>query len=448
MQIEMPRGANYIIDTLKQAGFEAYIVGGCVRDAVLGLRPHDWDITTNARPEQVKRLFGKTIDTGIQHGTVTVLVPKSVTLGELPYDFEVTTYRLDGVYEDHRRPKAVTFTGALSEDLARRDFTINAMAYNHEDGLVDIYGGQKDLTDGVIRCVGNPEERFSEDALRVLRAVRFAAKLDFVIEDDTRMAIRTHVLDLAFVSAERIREELTKLLISDHPGRIREAYKLGITGVVLPEFDRMMEQEQNNPYHCYSVGEHTIHVVEAVPPEVHLRYAALLHDVAKPACHTTDEKGIDHFYGHPQIGTREAVKILRRLKFDNDTIRKVERLVRYHDYDIGDTEKGMRHFLAKFGTEDFPDYMKLRRADMAGQSSYRLDERRAYLERLEELYQAVTSRGDCLSLKELALSGRDLMEMGVPAGPGLGRMLDKLLTHVLDHPEDNNREALIKYLHI
>ena len=448
MKIDMPYGAKFIIDRLESAGFEGYIVGGCVRDAVLGVKPNDWDITTSARPEQVKALFKKTVDTGIQHGTVTVLTDRNKDPEN--YAYEVTTYRVDGEYEDHRRPKEVTFSSNLEEDLKRRDFTINAMAYNDKQGLVDIFSGQQDLKDHVIRCVGEADERFDEDALRILRAVRFGAKLDFEKKKKTALAVKSHARDLENISAERVREELTKLLVSDHPDRIREAYELGLTAVFLPEFDRCMETEQNNPYHCYTVGEHTIKVLENIEPEVHLRYAALLHDIEKPSVRTTDEKGIDHFYEHAEKSADTAVRVMRRLKFDNKTIARVKQLTYYHDYGIGiqgmPTERQMRRFLQKLGPENAEDFFRVKRADMAGQSKYRREEREVLVNEMERLCREVIRRGDCLTVKNLALNGSDLMAMGIPGGPGIGKALDALLERVIEHPEDNTKEALTAVL--
>ena len=256
MDILMPQKVKFIIKQLMDNGFEAYAVGGCVRDSILGREPNDWDITTSALPGQVKEVFEHTVDTGIQHGTVTVVLDKE--------NFEVTTYRIDGEYEDNRHPKEVIFTANLVEDLKRRDFTVNAMAYNDETGLVDVFGGISDLNDKIIRCVGNAEDRFSEDALRVLRAARFAAQLGFSIEDGTMQAMKSMAPNLANISAERIQVELVKLIISDNPDMIKTAYELGITKIVLPEFDKIMNIEQNNPHHIYTVGEHTLYALKNV----------------------------------------------------------------------------------------------------------------------------------------------------------------------------------------
>lgn len=453
IKIEIPSGAKYIISVLADHGFEAFVVGGCVRDSLLGKTPNDWDITTSAKPEEVKALFSRTIDTGIAHGTVTVLVPREyVAFGnektqKEDYAFEVTTYRVDGKYEDHRRPKDVTFTACLEEDLKRRDFTINAMAYNDEQGIVDLYDGIKHLKEGVIQCVGNPTERFDEDALRILRAVRFAAQLDFVIEDATKVAMSAQAKFLKEISAERIQVELTKLITSKHPEKLVEAYELGLTAIILPEFDVMMKTEQNNPYHCYSVGMHTIRVMENVPCDMVLRYAALLHDVAKPACKTTDENGIDHFHGHQQEGQKIAKTVLRRLKLDNHTIDRVTRLVLYHDYGINQSEKNMkvfRRFLAKLGTEHFLDYIIIRKADMAGQSDYRFEERKLAILCMEEMFAEVCENMQCISLAELAIGGKDLIEMGMKPGKEMGEMLHNLLEMVLDEPSKNDADYLRK----
>ena len=303
MKIDLPIDVNFIIRKLEEAGFEAYAVGGCVRDRILGKEPNDWDITTSAKPEQVKSLFDHTIDTGIQHGTVTVMINH--------VGYEVTTYRIDGKYEDGRHPTEVTFTPDLLEDLKRRDFTINAMAYNDSTGLVDAFDGVFDLERGIIRCVGKPEKRFSEDALRMLRAIRFAAQLGFSIDENTMNGVKMLAGTLKRVSAERIQVELVKLLLSDNPDRLRDAYTSGLTAVFLPEFDAMMKTKQNTIHHKYSVGEHTIRVIEGVPADKVLRIAALLHDVAKPVTKWTDEEGVDHFTGHPQAGAEMSKLILR-----------------------------------------------------------------------------------------------------------------------------------------
>ena len=436
MKINMPDNANRIIHTLQDAGYEAYIVGGCVRDAVLSKEPDDWDITTSAKPMEVKALFNRTIDTGLQHGTVTVMFGKE--------GYEVTTYRVDGKYEDHRRPNSVTFTGSLIEDMKRRDFTINAMAYNDDEGIVDNFHGVEDLEAHIIRCVGEPSERFDEDALRILRAIRFSAQLNFEIDESTKAAIENQAKYLRDISAERIQVELTKLLMADNPERLITAYELGVTKIVLPEFDKMMETPQINKHHAYNVGEHTIRVVKGVPGDKVLRWAALLHDVAKPATKTNDGQW-DHFYGHNEVGVDMAGDVLRRLKFDTATIDRVKRLVYWHDYGMGEMpgRKAFRRALSKMGMDLFEDYAYIKRADILAQSDYKREDKLKNLEILEEYYKEVVEQGQCVAVKDLAISGKDLIDIGMKPGPELGEMLKILLDKVLDDPELNEKDVLI-----
>lgn len=436
IRIEIPGKAKYIIDTLENAGYEAYVVGGCVRDSILGRVPQDWDITTSALPLQVKELFRRTIDTGLQHGTVTIMQGEE--------GFEVTTYRIDGEYEDGRHPKDVTFTPNLEEDLLRRDFTINAMAYNDRRGLVDLYDGIGDIERKTIKCVGSPMARFGEDALRMLRAVRFSAQLGYTIEPETRDAITKLAGTLEKISAERIRTELVKLLVSDNPFELREAYETGMTAVFLPEFDRAIETEQNHPHHCYSVGEHILHSIEMVEAEPVLRIAMLLHDIGKPETLTVDEQGITHFHGHPAVGENIAKTILRRLKFDNDTIDKVSRLVRYHDYATGKhpDEKMIRRAVHKLGDDIFPMFLQVSRADIMAQSTYKREEKLEIVDAWGDMYAKIKSEDQCVNLKMLKINGRGLIEMGVKPGPSLGGILDALLEEVLDDPAKNDETWL------
>ena len=438
MRIQLPGDVKKIIQTLQEAGYEAYAVGGCVRDSLLGRIPSDWDITTSAEPAEVKRLFRRTFDTGIQHGTVTVLFDKA--------GYEVTTYRIDGRYEDGSHPAEVTFTPNLEEDLKRRDFTVNAMAYNDDAGLIDCFGGAEDLEKGVIRCVGEPAERFHEDALRIMRAVRFAAQLDARIEESTATAIRKLAPTLTRISAERIQVELVKLLISDHPEKMRDLYALGITAVILPEFDRIMETDQNNPHHCYSVGEHTIHTLMNVENSKVLRLTMLFHDFGKAETRTTDEEGIDHFYGHPQISTKMAGKIMRRLKFDTDTMNRVCRLVEKHDVSVEPTPKAVRHAASGMGTELFPLFLQVKKADTLGQSDYLRREKLDRIQKVEQIYRDILQREECLSLKQLALNGRDLIALGVQPGQEMGDLLESMLQMVLDDPARNDRAFLTEYV--
>ena len=444
MQIALPDKVRFIIGKLTDGGYEAYAVGGCIRDYLLGKEPNDWDITTSASPQQVKSLFRRTIDTGIQHGTVTIMLGKE--------GFEVTTYRIDGKYEDGRHPKEVTFTKSLEEDLKRRDFTINAMAYNDEAGIVDLFDGLKDMEKGLIRAVGNPYDRFNEDALRILRAVRFAAQLDYEIDEETLKAASMLSGNLDKISAERIRVELEKLLVSKHPEKLTTLYETGISKIVLPELDLMMETEQNTPHHMYNVG---IHTIEALKNSVGyddaladndiklLRLTMLLHDTGKPAARTVDETGRDHFKGHAYISEKTASDVMHRLKYDNDTINKVKRLVRYHDHRRKLTEPRVRRTVVEISRELIPLWLIVRRCDICAQSMMEREAKLKDIDDFERMYKRITERGDCLSIKELAVSGRDLMELGIKPGPMLGEILNTLFEDVLDVPGHNNREWLI-----
>ncbi len=433
--IRIPEQVSTILAKLQESGYEAYIVGGCVRDALLGREPNDWDITTSALPMDVKRIFVKTVDTGLQHGTVTVLAGGK--------GYEVTTYRVDGVYEDGRHPKAVTFTPSLREDLQRRDFTINAMAYREPGVLVDLFGGQKDLADGVIRAVGDPVQRFSEDALRILRAIRFSAQLGYRIEDETLRAASELAVNLRKISAERIRVELEKTITSDHPALLRTAYEAGITAMFLPEFDQCMETRQNNPHHCYTVGEHILKSMELIRNDRILRLTMLLHDVGKPACLTTDEQGIDHFYGHQEVSASMAQAILKRLKYDNDTIRKVVKLVRCHDMQIRLTAPAVRKAVVKIGEDLFPLFLEVKQADLLAQSTYQREDKQEILDEVKRLYAEIIGHGDCLNLKHLAVNGSDLVRMGVKPGREVGDILARMLNDVLDVPSHNDKDYLL-----
>lgn len=438
MVLQVPEKVNRIIGKLQQNGYDAYAVGGCVRDSLLHRSPADWDITTSAKPMEVKAIFKRTVDTGLQHGTVTVLLEKE--------GFEVTTYRIDGEYEDSRHPKEVIFTASLEEDLKRRDFTINAMAYNDKTGLVDVFGGSRDLEDKVVRCVGDARERFTEDALRILRAVRFSAQLGFSIEEKTKKAAKELVGTLNNISAERIQAELVKLLVSAHPQYLKTAWELGITKVVLPEFDLMMNTEQNNRHHCYTVGEHTLKALEYVEADKVLRLAVLFHDMGKPEKRSTDEQGTDHFYGHPEASQKIAVKILRRLRFDNDTIRKVKELVYWHECAWECTPKSIRKVLSKMDAGLFPALLKIRRADVMAQSEYHREEKLERLDLSLQIYEEILKKKECFSVKDLAVSGKDLLAAGMKPGREIGETLERFLQLVLEEPEKNTKEYLLSQI--
>ncbi|HHV09360.1 MAG TPA: CCA tRNA nucleotidyltransferase [Clostridiales bacterium] len=445
MTFRIPQKVNMIIEELMQQGYEAYAVGGCVRDMVLGREPEDWDITTSATPQEVKRIFRRTVDTGIQHGTVTVLIDKE--------HFEVTTYRLDGEYEDNRHPKEVSFTSSLAEDLKRRDFTINAMAFNEKEGFIDLFGGMEDLRRKLVRCVGSAEERFNEDALRILRAVRFSAQLGFSIEEKTLAAVKAKAANLNNISAERIRVELTKLLLSDYPDRLRDLYETGITRVVLPEFDQLMVTEHNNAHHIYSVGEHTLRAVEEagrqeasgfdVRERTILKWTLLLHDIEKPSCISIGRNGQRHFYGHQEKGALTAKRILRRLKFDNDTIDAVVHLIRWHDHSFELTPAGMRKTMCKVGKEYMPLLFEVCRADASAKHPDYTGEKLGQLEKARGLYQGILNRRECVSLKELNVNGNDLIAIGMKPGRQVGEILAYLLEQVLENPGLNDRDTLL-----
>lgn len=412
--IQLPEKVKYILETIMEAGYEAYAVGGCIRDSILGRIPDDWDITTSADPYQIKELFGRTIDTGIKHGTVTVMLDKE--------GFEVTTYRIDGEYEDGRHPKEVTFTANLIEDLKRRDFTINAMAYNETNGLVDAFHGLEDMEQKVIRCVGCAKERFREDALRMMRAVRFSAQLGCRIEAETAKAMKALAANLSQISAERIQAELTKLALSPHPEYLRIAYETGITAVVLPEFDCLMETEQKSPCYYQNIGEYTLQAMKEAAPERTLRFALLFH----------------------ALGEEMTGKIMRRLKFDNEAVTIVTKLVRFHDFEVIPVPPNVRRAMMITGEEIFPLLLKVKKAKLQAQKESERIEKEVQLQAVYEVYEKVLQEGQCVSLKTLQVSGQDLIECcDMKPGRELGEMLRQLLEQVIEEPERNSRECLL-----
>lgn len=432
----LPADVKKIIERLESKNFEAYAVGGCVRDTLLGRRPIDWDITTSAMPHQVKKIFHRTVDTGIEHGTVTVLLNKQA--------YEVTTFRVDGDYEDHRHPKEVSFTRSLKEDLLRRDFTINAMAFHPANGLIDPFGGMADLNNQIIRCVGDAKLRLEEDALRILRAIRFAAQLSFEIEESTATQMKRLCAQLAYVSAERIQTEFVKMITSPNPGILKKAWELGITNVIFPEFDKIMETGQETPHHFCSVGEHTIKAMEAIRQDKVLRLTMFFHDMGKPDKKTMDQNGVAHFKGHADVSERICLEALKRLKFDNDTLRKVKKLVKFHDYRMPSDAASVRLAMSKIGREMFPLYMEVRWADTLAQSTYLQEKKISNLREIEQTYKDILEKKQCVSIGELAVSGEDLIRNGMRQGPDLGKTLDEMLKWVIMHPEDNRKEILLE----
>ena len=434
MRIALPSGAREIIARLRENGFEAYIVGGSVRDSLLSLSPSDYDITTSATPDAVKRIFSdrRTVDTGILHGTVTVLADGK------PY--EVTTYRVDGDYNDRRRPESVAFTQNLREDAARRDFTVNAMAYSDTDGLIDFFGGENDLRLRLIRAVGDPDRRFNEDALRILRALRFAATLDFEIEEATAASVKRNRDLLLQISAERVREELLRLVTGKAAYRILSEYR-EVIGVVIPELVLQFDFCQHTPHHIYDLYTHTLHTVDAAENTAVIRMAALLHDIGKPRCFFRDENGIGHFYGHEEVSATLADTRLRALRFDNKTRERIVLLIKKHGVMLPTTARSLRRLLSAIGEEAFFELLALKRADnasLAPQHIPRLKE----IDEVETAARAILSEKPCLSLSSLAIGGDDLLRLGVPRGKKVGALLNAALSAVIDGSVENEKEAL------
>lgn len=436
MTIRLPASASRALTLLHAAGYEAYVVGGCVRDSLLHKIPGDWDITTSARPEQILEVFRaeRTIPTGLEHGTVTVLLD-----GE---PVEITTYRVDGAYTDHRHPDAVSFTASLNEDLRRRDFTINALAYNPLIGLVDIGSGVADLEQQQIVCVGDPETRFTEDALRILRALRFSATLGFSIEKMTAAALRKLAPLLRRIAPERIAAELKKLVCGKDCRRVLLEYP-DVLGVILPELTPMVGLQQENPYHYLTVYEHTAETVQAAPPELVLRLTMLFHDCGKPQCYTRDDAGVDHFRGHAAISAAITERALERLRFDRKTIDTVKQLVLHHDDDLPTTAAGCKRMLNRFGKEQTMALIAVHRADILGQHPDKRD-RLSTLDDLEREITALADSGCCVSLRSLAVRGDDLLAIGFLPGRQLGDTLQQLLEEVMDGKLSNERSALLE----
>lgn len=435
MTMDMPKNVDIAINLLQSAGFEAYAVGGCVRDSLLGKTPNDWDITTSAKPEDMKSVFADfhCIDTGIKHGTVTVVID-----GE---PLEITTFRLDGEYEDNRHPKSVTFTSNLRADLGRRDFTVNAMAYSKKTGTVDLFGGQNDLKNKIIRCVGDPDRRFNEDALRILRALRFASALDFEIEEKTAQSLLKNRALLGNISEERIAKELLKLICGKGAKRILTDFA-PVLFEILPELQPMYKNSHDNPHHCYDIYEHTLIAVESIDPEPTLRFAMLLHDCGKPAVKKFDENGVAHFYGHQRISAEISAQILARLKVSNKFRDEILFLVSNHDrWELYENTEKMPRYLSKFGLDGVLKLLKVMRADVLAQSPeyrYRLDQ----IADAEEIAKNLAAQKPCLSLRELQINGRTLMDIGIPQGRKLGAVLAQLLDEVIDGVTKNTQEAL------
>ena len=425
------------LDILEQNGFEAWFVGGCVRDFLLGLSPGDWDITTSARPEEILRCFKeyRCIETGIRHGTVTVLIDDR--------PLEITTYRCDGAYQDHRHPTKVEFSRRLEDDLSRRDFTVNAMAYHPKRGLVDRFGGQEDLRSKMIRCVGAADRRFTEDALRILRCLRFASRLGFSIETATADALQRQKGLLTEISHERVKIELEKLLVGEYAEEVLREYS-DVLFVVLPELAPMKGCTQERTYHCFDVWEHTLHAVGAVPPDPIVRWSALFHDCGKPGVKTFEPEGVAHFYGHDKESMRIADLCCERLRFSNKEREAICALVARHGEPLPMPEKRVKRLLGKLGEEQLLRLFTLMRGDVAAQSPAVREERLSYLADCEALAKRLIEEGQCLTLRDLAVNGNDLLALGFSKNRLLGSALHALLDGVLAGTLPNEREVLLE----
>ena len=439
VDFDIPPGAAHILRSLTAAGYEAYLVGGCVRDLLRGATPHDWDICTSARPEETEACFNRhrVLETGLKHGTVTVLMDGEPS--------EITTWRTEGPYSDGRRPDYVGFASDLEQDLARRDFTMNAIALGADRALHDPFGGVADIRTGLIRCVGEPAHRFQEDGLRLMRALRFAAVLGYDIEDRTARAVHDCRAMLDRVAAERIRVELCALLTGPNAGAVLRRYP-DVIWRFWPELKPLTGMAQNNPWHCWDGWEHTLHALEAAPADASLRLTMLLHDIGKPRCASTDENGVDHFYGHPAVGAELAEKMLRGLKFDRATIKQVVTLVEHHDTPLPRDGKGVRRWLGRLGPETFFLLLEVKRADMLGHTPEKAAVPLAELAGIRAEAERLVAEGQCLTRKDLAVNGRDVLAAGAVPGPAVGRVLDRLLERVLDGELPNRREVLLEQI--
>ena len=435
-KINMPSGATQILNALKDNGFDAYVVGGCVRDSLLGLQPKDWDICTSALPEQVEEVFKgyRIIETGLKHGTVTIVMDDG--------QYEITTFRTDGTYSDCRRPDNVTFVSNVEDDLARRDFTINALAYNGNDQLVDLWGGVDHLEQGIISCVGNADDRFNEDALRIMRALRFASVYGFKISAETSRAIHKNAHLLNNIAVERINVELCKLLCGKGALQTLLDYNDVIT-TIIPEFKPCVGFDQNNRYHQYTVYDHIAHAVDNYKgSDLKVKVALFFHDIGKPTCYTEDERG-GHFHGHGVPSSKITEAALKRLRFDNKTLKDVTELVLYHDSVIEPTPKTVKRWLNKIGHEQLLRLLDIRMADILahaeGTQESRIERRNA----VRELVDSVIAEEQCFSIKDLEISGTDIIDMGVPQGKLVGEVLNYLLDKVISGELNNDRFDLL-----
>ncbi|TYC84215.1 HD domain-containing protein [Acetobacterium wieringae] len=436
MKLNLPVAVEKAFKQLESCGFCGYLVGGCVRDFLLGTPPTDFDMTTDATPDEIIACFSdhRVVETGIRHGTVTVMIEGMA--------IEITTHRTEGDYSDNRRPDTVAFTRNLADDLARRDFTINAMAYHPKKGLIDLFAGSQDIKNKMIRCVGDPHQRMAEDALRILRGLRFAAVLGFTLETETGIAIRQNCGQLCYISAERIAAELDKLICGKNAKAIILA-ETTVLGVVIPELLPAKNFDQMNPHHCYDVLTHTAVAMETLAPVPRLRWAMLFHDLGKPATFTRDEAGVGHFKGHSKVSEAMARARLTALRIRKSIIDSVCLLIKYHDTLIESDKKSVKRWLNRLSEPLFRDLIAIKRADNLAQApEYR--DRLASLQRLEVLLDQVITEAACFSLKDLAVNGHDLIDLGITNGAEIGWILNQLLAGVMDEVYQNEKEVLIE----
>ena len=435
---KIPPQVNTVIRILNENGHSAYVVGGACRDLIMGKSAHDWDITTSALPEETSAVFSdcKVIETGIKHGTVTVIIDSM--------SVEITTYRIESGYSDNRHPDSVSFTDRVEEDLSRRDFTVNAIAFSPIAGMVDPFGGQDDIERKIIRCVGDPDKRFGEDALRIIRALRFSSVLGFEIDSETRASIRRNYKLLSNISAERIFTEFSKLLCGKDAGRILTDFS-EVVFHIMPELEPMKGCVQNHERHIFDVWGHTVKAVESVRPDANLRFAMLLHDSGKPHVKSTDEKGIDHFYSHSKVSRKIADSILSRLKTSNKFRNNVCNLVEHHDF-LPDkiSRKTYKKYIAKLGKETVRDLFDIREADIRAQNPVFLDEGLAANEIGLRIFDEINAENPCFRINDLAVSGKDLADAGIPPSPEMGRLLETLLDEVMGDKLENRKELLLK----
>lgn len=437
LQIKLPDNVKEIIRILNIRGYDAYAVGGCIRDSLMGKTPSDWDICTSSLPQETLDALGKTniIENGMKHGTVTVHIDKQ--------NYEITTFRTDGKYLDNRHPENVKFVRSLEEDLSRRDFTVNALAYNERDGLIDLFKGIDDIENKCIRCVGDPDKRFNEDALRILRALRFSSQLGFGIDNKTSESIHKNAYLLKNISAERIMSEFLKILSGPNVENILMQYP-DVISVFIPEIQPMLGFRQRNPHHIYDVWEHTVKAVSYIKPQKELKLAAFFHDSGKPNTFTIDGDNIGHFHGHPDISELIANDVLRRLKADSNTIKKVRLLIKLHDLRPLASSKNVRKMLVKTGVKNFPLLLELKRADAKAQNPLTLKEKLEYLDELDKIYQAEIAGDTAFTLKQLKVNGSDLKLMGINEGKKIGMILNQLLNCVIEGELENNKDELLK----